>query len=141
LLICRWNQSLTLPRCLKILLSVKGVRLDSVNSYGYSALSLLCRYYPHNFLIDCVQLLIDHEVNVDKLDRNERTALQLLSEYYKGDNLIEIASLLVSKILRFRMAEKAVDILRVRGLVKESKNLAKIIQSRRKDIAAAKANA
>jgi hypothetical protein len=92
-------------------------------------------------LIDCVQLLIDHEVNVDKLDRNERTALQLLSEYYKGDNLIEIASLLVSKILRFRMAEKAVDILRVRGLVKESKNLAKIIQSRRKDIAAAKANA
>ena len=134
LCLCRFNQSLSLFKCLRSLLQNKAIDVNVQTDKHFTALTLLTRYYQLPNLIDCVQLLLDRNINVHFKTGYEKNALHYLAEYYELDNLIEIARLIVSKMDRFVSAGAAVDMLKKRGFNKESKLLTHYIKKRTSEL-------
>lgn len=131
LLICRANQSESLYSALCILLKNELIDLTAKNSYNQSALTLLCRFYRQNNLINCVKLLIKRKVSVDDESRDGRNAFMVLCEHFTADKLVDIGALLLSNMVDLRSANLSLSILRERGFENESDVLVEHLRSRR----------
>jgi ankyrin repeat protein len=123
---------------MRSLLQRKEIDLNArTQSYGHTALTLLTRYNQLPNLLDCIQLLLERDANVDITVRKDKNALNYLCEFYELNNLMDIAKLIVSKMVRFPNAGIAVEMLKKRGYHKESKVLAEVIKSRIKELQSA----
>ena len=104
LLLCRYNKSSTqLLSLLQLLLERPDLDITVTNRDGHNAITLVCQYYPHDNLLDCVRLLIRRGgdvrqyLNAKKGAVKTKNALYLLCDNYKGEHLIDVARLLLAK--------------------------------------------
>jgi hypothetical protein len=80
----------------EFLLKNKEINVHKVDNYGDNALTLLCKHYQGDDLIDVMRLLTQREINVTlKTKEDESTALLNLCQYYEGKNLKEAVRLLI----------------------------------------------
>ena len=133
LLLCQYCKTENLPETLNILLNRNDVSVDFATRNGYNALMVLCKFYACESIIECVQLLIKHGINVDSKEKfgNRQNSLSLLCNNYKGKNLFDVALILLCHSTKLDYANKCAAILWDRGLKEESKKLVKIFRQLR----------
>ena len=121
LLLCQFNRSESLYPVLKVFLKRQDLDISCTSRSGYNALMFLCRFYPCERLLDCVQLLIDRGIDLEAREKGHKTALQLLCLYYGGKNLMEVVLRLLYHSKNFGDASPCARILWERNLKTESK--------------------
>ena len=130
--LCYKNKSENLPIALEILLERKDLNLKLVNSCLHNALTQLCRHYPHDTLIQCVQLLLKRNINVDhKCERAGKSgsALSLLLKHYSGNHLQDIIRLLVERMADRNEVIACAEILRKRDPLQYAKIINEMVKS------------
>lgn len=64
---------------------------------GWNALQFLCRYYPHDNLIEIINILRERGIDTKLKLENGWSALQTLCQFYPHQNLIDIIQILISE--------------------------------------------
>ena len=132
MLLCKRHRG-DLLSCLKIFSERKDVDFKILDGCGDSALSILCRFYPHDNLIGCVRLLLKHGADVDRATTGPKHPLILLCHHFRGKTLIDIIRLLLRPMRNLDAARKAVRILRDEGKPRDAVILSKLIEHHKVD--------
>jgi hypothetical protein len=88
----------------------------------------LCRFYFHQDLYNCVQLLIEAGLDPEIQEKGGLNALRLLCLNYKKKNLLDIALYLLYHSTNLEEAAKCSNCLWKREFHQESKAFQKIIK-------------
>lgn len=113
LLLCRYNQSISLLGCIREMLAknhyikrkangdatvATGIGVNCQKRKGFNALHLVCMRYDGSKLLDIIELLVERDIDVNRTERSlDRNALQLLFQYNrKGRDLAKIAKLFLT---------------------------------------------
>jgi len=125
LLLCQFNRSESLYSTLKVFLQRQDLDISCTSPSGYNALMFLCRFYPCERLLDCVQLLIDRGIHLEAREKGHKTAILLLCQYYSGKNLMDVILRFLYNSKNFGDAFLCTRILWERKFKMESKMLHK----------------
>ena len=79
------------------LLLDNGAYVLQENKLGDNALTVICRYYKRDNLIDLIRLLLSRGVKVNCINSRKQTAIHSLCQHYPGPDLLPILKLLVEK--------------------------------------------
>ena len=90
-LLCQFYRGPNIYLTLKLFLKRKDLDIHSCSPSGYNALMFLCRFYYHNDLYDCVQLLVEAGLDPEIKEKGGHNALRLLCLNYTRKNLLDIA--------------------------------------------------
>lgn len=113
--------------CLKIFSERQDVDFQVTDGCGYSALAILCRFYPQDNLFNCVRLLLKHGAYVDPVTARQKDPLILLCKNFRGKTLIDTIRLLLRPMRNLDSARQAVRILREGGRPRDAAILSKLI--------------
>ena len=96
--LCSNQKSSHLFECMEILLRRPDLNIH-VGEKGQraNALTVVCRCYSGDKLVDNVKLLLRHKVKADTKNKNDETALMGLCINYKKDDIIDILRLLLEE--------------------------------------------
>lgn len=79
---------------------MKGVDVNANESDGWTALHHICRNYPHENMINIIQLLIEKGVDASLETKTGNTALEILNLYYSQKNKSKLVKIMIDAILK-----------------------------------------